>query len=136
MGMEGYVNPNSPVYLLGLGAADATQEIWTLTVESPKSSSVWSGISSWLGLFGDLGLVGLSVFVWMSWILWRHLKGRRRWEVGAARAVLVMAGLLAAVYSWLEEPGFTLLVALIVAAGLIASMEEDPSAKNLVVHNS
>jgi hypothetical protein len=35
------------------------------------------------------------------------------------RAMLLMVGLLGAIYSWLEEPGFTLVVALAVAASIL-----------------
>jgi len=132
MGMEDYLKGGSPLSQLGLKAAPITREIWEMTFSDWffSSSSVWSGISSWFGLLGDLGLVGLALYLWMSWKLWHNLKGCRKWEIGVAKAVLVMAGLLGGMYSWLEEPGFTLTVALIVGLGLIASGEQDASAKD------
>ena len=94
-------------------------------------SSVWSGISSWLGLFGDLGLIGLGIYLWMSWQLWRNLKGPHKWEASVAKGVLIMVGILGVMYSWLEEPGFTLIAALIVGLGLIAREGRNGSVQNL-----
>lgn len=133
MGMEGYIKTDSPVALLGLGFARTTQEIWQLTFSNWlfASSSVWSGISSWLGLLGDFGLAGLILYLWMCWSLWRNLKGSRNWEVSTAKSVLIMSGLLGAIYSWLEEPGFTLLIGLVVSLGLIASEKKDERVQNL-----
>ena len=132
MGIESYVRLDSPVALLGLGAAPTTREIWAMGFLSSLfiGSSVWSGISSWLGLLGDLGLLGLGLYLWMSWRLWRHLK-QCRGEVAAAKPVLVMAGILGIMYSWLEEPVFTLMTALVVGLGIIASKERNGSIQNL-----
>lgn len=123
MGMESYVKRQSPVFLLGLTPAPATQEILTLTQSDWlfSASSAWSGISSWLGLFGDLGLVGVAVYLWMCVHIWRALGRVRTWQSQAARASLVMAALLGGIYSWLEEPGFTMVVALLVGLALIPS---------------
>ena len=133
MGMDRYVKRDSPVALLGLGAAPTTREIWAMGSLSWlfTGSSVWSGISSWLGLLGDLGLVGLGLYLWMSWRICQNLMKSRRWEVAAAKAVLVMAGILGIMYSWLEEPGFTLLTALVVGLGLIASEGRNVSVQSL-----
>jgi hypothetical protein len=84
-----------------------------------SGSSVWTGISSWIALLGDLGLMGLGLYLWMSWTLWRHLQPiHRHWQTTAAKSVLLMTGLLGLIYSWLEEPAFTLLAALVVGLGL------------------
>jgi hypothetical protein len=132
MGMESYLNSDSPVTLLGLGTAPLTREVWGMrTSGSLLYSSVTSGISSWGGLLGDLGLVGLGFYVWMGWQLWKHTKKRRGWEAAAARAALVMAGILGTIYSWLEEPGFTLMVALIVGLALNVSENQHASVENL-----
>ncbi len=130
MGMESYLNSASPVALLGLGTAPLTREVWGMrTSGSLIFSSVSSGISSWGGLLGDLGLVGLGFYVWMGWQLWQHLKKRRGWETAAARAALVMAGILGMLYSWLEEPGFALTVALIVGLALNTSENQHGSVE-------
>jgi hypothetical protein len=124
MGMEGYIKADSPVTLLGLTTARTTEEIWDLTFHSDwlfSRSSVWSGISSWFGLFGDIGLLGLGVYLWMCWRVWRSLGKTYLWQVSVARSALIMIGILGAIYSWLEEPGFTFPIALVVGLGLLAN---------------
>ncbi len=134
MGMDRYLKPDSPVALLGLGLAPTTQQIWKMGAEASQGwlfsgSSVWTGISSWTALLGDLGLIGLGLYLWMSWTLWRHLQTiRRRWQTAAAKSGLLMASLLGVIYSWLEEPAFTLLAALVVGLGLAMVPDaEDPA---------
>ena len=134
MGMDKYLKADSPVATLGLSAAPTTQEIWTMGANASEEwlfsgSSVWTGISSWSALLGDLGLVGLGLYLWMSWKVWRHLQGSDRWPVAAAKSSLVMAGLLGGLYSWLEEPGFTLLAALIAGLGLMASHNREATSE-------
>jgi hypothetical protein len=128
MGMERYLNADSPVAILGLGLAPTTQQIWQMGAEVNESwmfsgSSVWTGISSWTALLGDLGLIGIGLYLWMSWMLWHHLKTSRHWQMAAAKSVLLMTSLLGIFYSWLEEPTFTLLAALVVGLGLTVTSE-------------
>ncbi len=120
MGLEAFVKSDSPVAALNLGPAATTRELFNLTASSRlfSASSVWSGVSSWLGILGDLGLAGLALFGWMYWVLWRNIRTRAGWEAGAAKAILLMTLLLGFLYSWLEEPGFTLVAALAVGLGL------------------
>jgi hypothetical protein len=112
------------VALLGLGLAPTTQEIWKMGAEVSEGwlfsgSSVWTGISSWTALLGDLGLLGLGFYLWMACTLWHCLKGRE-WQTAVAKSALLMSCLLGVIYSWLEEPAFTLLVALVVGLALTA----------------
>jgi hypothetical protein len=127
MGLEAFVKPSSPVALLGLRSAPTTGDIWILTASDWlfSASSVWSGYSSWLGLFGDLGLAGLGLYAWTAWRIWHELRTRDGWQPRVAKSVLLMCALLGALFSWLEEPGFTLLAALVVGLGLIANTEPD-----------
>jgi hypothetical protein len=124
MGMARYLNPDSPVALLGLALAPTTQEIWKMGAEASEGwlfsgSSVWTGISSWTALLGDLGLLGLGLYLWMACTLWHCLKVRG-WQTAVAKSALLMSCLLGIIYSWLEEPAFTLLVALVVGLALTA----------------
>lgn len=127
MGLPGYVNPASPVYMLGLTPAPATKEIWAMGYSSSvrASTSIWSGISSVLGLFGDLGLIGLFLYLWMCWKIFQVLRGRTTWEAGAAIGFLAMAGILGAAYDWLEEPGFMLYGAMMVGLALTGGKDKD-----------
>jgi hypothetical protein len=133
MGIERYLNPNSPVALLGLSAAPLTREIWGMEMVggSLGKSSVMKGTYSWAGLFGDLGLIGLGLYLGLTWKIWRHLRVRRTWQADAARAALIMAGLSGVIFSWLEEPGYMLIVAPLVGLGLLTGEEKDAAAKRL-----
>jgi hypothetical protein len=121
MAMGDYIRTDSPVAFLGLATARTTEEIWDMTFSDSffARSSVWSGISSWFGLFGDLGLTGLLIYLWMCWRIWRSLGDISMWQSGAAKSAFIMTGLLGGIYSWLEEPGFTFPIALIVGLALI-----------------
>jgi hypothetical protein len=121
--MAYYAVPDSPVKLLGLAPAPLTTKIWVIDYFSSRSSA-YTGISSWLGIFGDWGLTGLVLYIWMFLILWKGLRRTRKWEVVAAKSVLLMTIILGAVYSWLEEPGYMLMAALIIALGLKAAEEK------------
>ena len=133
MGLEAMVKHDSPVYLLGLQPAATTVELWNLTASSRffASSSVWSFISSWMGLLGDLGIAGFGVFVWMLVTIWLNLRGRSGWEQAAARGAFLMMILLAFFYSWLEEPGYTLMAALVIGLGSAAGYRDLSGAVSL-----
>lgn len=123
----GLLEKASPVAFLDFRLAAATRDIIHLAARSDPlfgSSSAWSGVSSWLGLFGDFGIVGLLVYLGLSVYVWRQVRRRKSWGASAAQAVLLTAAMLGAMFSWLEEPGFTLVVALI--AGLV--LTEDTHA--------
>ncbi len=131
MGLDSFVKPGSPVYLLGLKPALTTIELWNLTASSWlfSASSVWSSVSSWLGLFGDLGLVGFGIYLWMCLKVWQGIGSEAVWQTRLARAVLLMCGLLGFMFSWLEEPGFTMPAGLVAGLGLaIGQAREAESA--------
>jgi hypothetical protein len=129
MAMEDYIRADSPVTFLGLTMAPTTAEIWEMTFSNAffARSSVWSGISSWFALFGDLGLAGLLAYLWMSWMIWRDLGNASTWQRSVAKSVMIMTGLLGGIYSWLEEPGFTFPIALIVGLGLLSKGDTSTS---------
>ncbi|HVX65404.1 MAG TPA: hypothetical protein VHA11_02315 [Bryobacteraceae bacterium] len=116
------VMESSPVARLGLKTAPLTREILRANTQNylSNNSSVWTGVSSWSGLMGDLGLAGLLLYLALNWKLWRALGRQGSWAAAAGKGGLVMAGLLGFVFSWLEEPGFTLLVAAVIGLALAA----------------
>jgi hypothetical protein len=124
MGLDAFVKHDSPVYLLGLGPAATTVELWNLTASNPlyASSSVWSFVSSWLGLLGDLGLAGMAAYLASVAAVWARLRGRVGWEPAAARSAQQMMILLAFLYSWLEEPGYTVMAALVIGLGCLSAV--------------
>jgi hypothetical protein len=116
------VKSDSPVRFLGLKMAPITSDLLLKTKNNwmYASSSAWSGISSWLGLFGDLGIAGVALYLWIACLLWSAIPRSGGWRAGVGRASILMAGLLGGLYSWLEEPGYTLVAATVIGLALIA----------------
>ncbi|MGA8595367.1 MAG: hypothetical protein WB676_11550 [Bryobacteraceae bacterium] len=116
------LSDTSLVGLLGLKTSPITLKLVRDTRSSYLStSSAFSSIGSWFGLLGDLGCVGVLVYLWMVWLLWSGLSRQRNWQSASAKGGIVMMGLLGGVYVWLEEPGFTLVVAMMTGLALAAS---------------
>ncbi len=115
---------SSPIQLLGLSASPTAQEIWLLSPElSPvyaRGSSAYGVKSTWLALYGDFGPLGLGLYLWMSIRVWLELKKGSGWESISARAAILLAATLGVSYSWMEEPGFVLPVALIVGLAIVS----------------
>ncbi len=124
----GLVSRDSPVAALGLQTAPATRALLdSFRSNYMWSSSAWTGISSWLGVFGDLGLLGLLIYVWLGYQIWTAA-----YECSAPLRAVISGGLLSAValgvvYSWLEEPGYMLPLAVLCAAAWTAGKAEPDS---------
>jgi hypothetical protein len=118
---DAQVKSDSPVARLGLKTAPLTRQLLTDQAMSyiSSSSSVWSTISSWLGLFGDLGILGFATYLWMCCAVWSAVSRIQTPNAAAARAGMIMAALLGLIYSWLEEPGFTLALTGLMALALL-----------------
>jgi hypothetical protein len=118
MTVGGTVMAGSPVAALGLKIAPLTADLLQKTQRNfiLQSSSAWSSTSSWLGLLGDLGPLAIMLYLWVAWKLWAATVRNR--DGAIARTALLMSGLLGGVYSWLEEPGYTLTVAIIIGLTL------------------
>jgi hypothetical protein len=94
---------------LGASTSPVTAEVMRLReahyLSGRSGSSVWSPFFFWSGLFGDLGLAGLTCVLVLWGLVWRHARD------GLARLLTINALLLGVVFSWLEEPGYTMFVA-------------------------
>lgn len=127
MAVPSYGKEDSPVAILGLQEArttDAIMQTWT-THPLWSRSSIWSGISSWFGLFGDLGIVGLLLYIIMfGWSIWTNAKDIRTEPRHILKATLLMCAILGGVFSWLEEPGFTLPAILLVTLALLPDQDK------------
>ncbi len=121
----GMVKRDSPVSALGLRTAPTTRALLdSYRSNFMWSSSAWTGISSWLGVFGDLGLLGLAIYVWIGFEIWSaasRLPGQFR---GVINGALLSGAVLGVVYSWLEEPGYTLPLAALCAVAWAAGNAE------------
>jgi len=116
----GQVALDSPLARLGLKVAPTTDELLR-AIDSDyisSSSSAFTTISSWLGLIGDCGPIALSVYLWLGWVLWGAV-GSSDWRSIAAKGAILMAAILGGIYSWLEEPGFILMVGTVIGLAII-----------------
>jgi hypothetical protein len=117
---SGQVKSDSPLAKLGLKTTPLTQQ---LLAENEKNawttSSIFSTTSSWLGLFGDLGPLGCIAYLWLCGVIWSALARIQTGSAAAARAGMIMAGLLGWVFSWLEEPGFILALTSLIALAFL-----------------
>jgi hypothetical protein len=111
---DAQLDATSSVSMLGLKTAPVTRQLIASAQTNwlAKSSSAWSPECSWFGLVGDLGLAGLAVYLWMLRVAWTTAGFKGGWLGSTAKGTLIAMVLLGGVYSWLEEPSFTLLVAL------------------------
>ncbi len=69
-------------------------------------SSIWSLTFSWAGIWGDLGLLGLSVYLYLWWLVWRHVC-----QSDVSKYLMLTIFVLGFIFAWMEEPGFMLIIA-------------------------
>lgn len=120
------LSDKSSVALLGLKTSPITLELVRDTRSSYLStSSAFSSIASWLGLLGDLGSLGVLVYLWMVRSIWADLSRSRNWQSACSKGAIIMTGLLGGVYVWLEEPGFTLVVAMMTGLALTTDINRN-----------
>jgi hypothetical protein len=130
------LSDKSVVALLGLKTSPITLELVRTTRSSYLStSSAFSSIGSWFGLLGDLGCLGVLAYLWMVQSLWAGLSRGRSWHSASAKGGIIMAGLLGGVYVWLEEPGFTLILALISGLAIASNLNRNKHYIGREVHS-
>jgi hypothetical protein len=119
----GDVSSESPIASLGLKVAPTTDELRRATQADyiSSSSSAFTTTASWLGLLGDCGPIAVCLYVWLGWTTWCAI-GRSGWRPIAAKGAILMAALLGGIYSWLEEPGFMLMVGSIVSLAIVDNL--------------
>jgi hypothetical protein len=115
------LDATSSIAALGLKTTPLTRKLLYATRGNWlwKSSSAWSPACSWFGLIGDLGLIGTAVYLWMLRVAWRAAASQGGWLGPSATSCVIALVLLGGVYSWLEEPGFTLMVALLLGLAIL-----------------
>jgi hypothetical protein len=110
----------SPIAKLGLKVAPTTSELLRASQADyiSSSSSAFTTTASWLGLLGDCGPIAVCAYLWLGWTVWRAI-GRSGWKPIAAKGAILMSLILGGIYSWLEEPGFVLMVGSIVSLAVV-----------------
>ena len=118
---DAQLDATSSVSKLGLKTAPLTLQLITLSNEYyiSKHSSAWSPECSWFGVIGDLGSFGVAVYLGLLVIAWITAGSGVGWLGASAQGSLIAMALLGGVYSWLEEPGFTLLVVLLIGLAVL-----------------
>ncbi len=114
----GYVRADSAISRLGFVASPLTREILGKTLNQDlQKSSLLSGWGSDLGLWGDFGVLGALLYlggcVWVA----AAARGPYRFLV---RFLVPLSLLLGFIDSWLEQPSYILVIALVVGALLPA----------------
>jgi hypothetical protein len=98
---------------LGLTPSPVLQDIGV-----SAGSSAADAPSSALGVFGDLGLFGGLIYYALIAFLFISAWRLRAWEGAAAAAALTLFFILGFTFTWWEETGFSLYVALLVGVAL------------------
>ncbi len=112
IGRLGWMLPDYMDYLSQFGAtiSGATGLVWDAQQShyisnSITGSSMFSPMFSWAGVWGDLGLSGLAVYSYLWLFVWKKLC-----HDNMSRFLLITIVVFGGVFSWLEEPGYTLFV--------------------------
>jgi hypothetical protein len=96
---------------LGATIHPASAAVWTATAQSwlGDQSSMFSPLFGWAGIWGDLGLLGLGAYFYLASLVWCYICVT---ETG--KYLMLTAFVFGTVFSQLEEPGYTLVVACII----------------------
>lgn len=82
------------------------------------ASSVDSPFSSWLGIYTDSGVLGLVMYLVLAFLVWKRLKSSSESHKKSSYMLLAFAALLGFIFTWLEEPAFTVFLAVLLASGV------------------
>lgn len=109
--LETYWNLLAP---LGATRHPVSIEVWRTVAASwlGDQSSLFSPLFGWAGIWGDLGLLGLGTYFYMASVVWRQIC-----MSALSKYLMLTVFAFGLVFSQLEEPGYTLLVASMVGLG-------------------
>ncbi|WP_309733435.1 hypothetical protein [Chamaesiphon sp. OTE_75_metabat_556] len=93
---------------LGATVHPASKEIWMAVANSwlGDQSSMFSPLFGWAGIWGDLGLLGLGSYFYIAVLVWRKVC-----LTDTAKYLMLTVFVFGTIFSQLEEPGYTLIVA-------------------------
>jgi hypothetical protein len=103
--LETYWNLLEP---LGATMHPVSHLIW-LTVRNSwlgDQSSMFSPLFGWAGLWGDLGVLGLGAYLYLVLLVWHYVC-----KTDTAKYLMLTVFVFGMIFSQLEEPGYTLIVA-------------------------
>lgn len=120
----------SPIAALELEPASVALRLGALR---DYSGSFEHPSSSVLGVFGDLGIVGAVPVFGLIGLFFRALWSHRTPEAAAGTAVLALFFVMGFIFTWWEQTGFALYVALFV--GLALTGDQNPLATERPWHS-
>ena len=93
---------------LGATIHPASKAVWTVVAKSwlGDQSSMFSPLFGWAGIWGDLGILGLGTYFYLAILVWRYVC-----VTDVAKYLMLTAFVFGTIFSQLEEPGYTLIVA-------------------------
>lgn len=106
--LPGYWDLLSP---LGATIHQVSKEIWVLVGKSwlGDKSSFFSPLFGWAGIWGDLGVLGLGVYIYLAILVWYCVCA-----TDTSKYLMVTLFVFGTIFSQIEEPGYTLIVASII----------------------
>lgn len=97
---------------LGATKSPASQAIWTAVEASwlGDQSSLFSPLFGWAGIWGDYGPVGLIAYLYLSTLTWLYIC-----KDDFSKYLMLCVASFGLVFSQMEEPGYMLFVACLIA---------------------
>ncbi|MEJ2199904.1 MAG: hypothetical protein P8X63_02655 [Desulfuromonadaceae bacterium] len=127
----GFLLPNYFHILSPLGATKSsiTNLVWEVNQNhylsnSETGSSIFSLMFSWAGIFGDYGFLGLIIYLYLWFLVWRHFC-----RTMTTKFLLLTVFIFGMVFSWMEEPGYILLVISLICLQWQKGFREEDSAE-------
>lgn len=119
----------SPTEAIGLAPGSLTESYDQAVAGAGyiADSSFSSGQSSLLGIAGDYGFLGLLAAAWMIWTIVDELRRVGTPLSQSAIAAWILVVPLAYIFDWLEQPPFTLLIALVTGLALTETATNEVS---------
>jgi hypothetical protein len=96
---------------LGATKSPASRAVWEAVVASwlGDQSSMFSPLFGWAGIWGDLGLLGLAAYLYIWFLIWRHLCFN-----DLTKFLVLTVFIFGMIFSQLEEPGYMLFVTTVI----------------------
>jgi hypothetical protein len=109
--LETYWNLLEPI---GATMHPASKTIWLTVGKSwlGDQSSLFSPLFGWAGIWGDLGWLGLISYFYMAIVIWHYVC-----VTDTSKYLMLTVFVFGLIFSQLEEPGYTLIVASIIGLG-------------------
>jgi hypothetical protein len=106
-----------PAVVIGDDAAPIAESALA-NYDAGNVSSAASPFSSWLGIYSDLGILGVIGYLFLAGVVIRALGKAPEDHRRVSYTLIAFAAVLGYVFTWLEEPAFTVFIAILIATGL------------------